>query len=542
MYKNHLNKRAPLASWMLDDTVPFQEYAGFGASGGKKTATSDPTKSVALVSGTAFSSVFKSTSIGQFACNLFKQGRERQSFALEAWILPVPKTTTGNQSILSHDGIFDGLSINGTVIRFGTSYLTQGNAFCDYDLIFYRRAHVVGVHTFDQNQLWVNGQLVASVDITDAQKADTYVATDGYLYSGYTTSTQEIAMNGVAFYASLDGDQIYQNYLAGTEVPSQQTVFPQYGGAIIDIDKSDGNIFLSESWDTSDDFDEGLKNNVEYSDTLIVPTYVSGTSAAGSWTVAVPLDLRGDTSIHGVAVTWDGRYITVDYSLDGTSWSAATNGKLVSIIANNYNPTNKDLQIRVNFAGGSTADPAYLDKLSVVGFRDNTINNITARTVTASHPSILREDTEPFEYRDDGGVYLNGGTLTIGTDGSTDPEVARTLEVWLKPVSGTTTISVAGTKYRNGALDSTLPNGEWSLIHYVAAADITTNITIAGDCIVNSVVLYPTALSATEVDAVWDAYTGAAALRLLDTGSVSVTEGATPSSIYAHDWSIDTAF
>ena len=544
MYRYYVNKRAPISFWMLDDTVPFQEYSGFPATAGQKSGSGAPTTSVPLVAGAEFSSVFKSSSVGQFSQNVFKVGLENRPFVLEAWVLPVPKTSTGDQQILSHGTSFDGLTINGKVIRFGTSYATTGDAFCDYDLIEYQKAHVVCIHNADQNQLWINGQLVAHVDITDAQKADSYIAAaDGFLNSGYTTSTQEIAMNGVAIYPTLSGDQIAQNYLAGNDTIGQKRVAPQYSGVPFNLDAGSGSIFFDNKWVNSTDFELGLKNNVEYASDQINPSYEAGLSVAGSWTVGIPLDAQGDTSIYGVMVQWSGKDVTVDTSLDGITWTAATSGALVSIISSGYDPTGKDLQVRVNFSGGLADDPAYLESLTVIGLRNNTVANISTRSVTVTSPAVLRGDYEPTLYRDDNGANLHGGTLTIGADSTADPQVARTVEVWIKPISGTPTITGGSfTKYRNGSADTTIPIGEWSLLHYVAGADIAGNIDISGDCIVGQVTLYPTAFSAGDVDFVADSYFGRALVRITDTeNTLSITEDATPSNIYTHDWSINGA-
>lgn len=549
MYEYQVKKRAPLAFWLLDDTVPFQEYTGRNTSGGKKSGTSDPTTSIPLVAGAAFSSVFKSTSVGQFVQNVFKVGLEDRPFALEAWILPIPKTSTGDQQVLSHGTIFDGLSINGKVIRFGTSYSTTGNAFCDYDLIEYQLAHVVGIHNQDQNQLWVNGVLVASVDITDAQKADVYVSSaDGNLYSGYTTSTQELAMNAVAFYPSLSGEQIAQNYAAGFDTIGQARVAPQYGGQQYALAIEDGSVYYSESWVDSDDFSEGLKNNVVYATDQINPLYdTSNLSLSGSWTVGIPLDIQNDTSIYGVMVQWTGNNVTVDTSLDGITWTSATNGNLLSTIASGYNPTGKDLQIRVNFPSGYVRDDVFLESLSVYAFRNSNIASTSARTVTVSGGGVVRGDYEPTLYRDDNGVNLHGGTLTFGADATSDPQVVRTIEAWIKPLSGTVSFNNLGagqTNYRNGAANpgATLPVGEWSLVHIVAGSDLTSFFTIVGDCIVGQVTTYPTALTASDVTFLFQSYTGSNAIRFVETqNTLTISESAGPVTIYAHDWAIDSA-
>lgn len=539
MYRYYVTKRAPVSAWIMDSASPFQEVSG---NGGVATATGTVTKSVPLVAGAAYSSVFKTATTVRFDCNLFKRGMERRTFVLEAWVLPIPKTTTGVQKVLSHNTIDDGITINGKVIRFGTAYANSGTAYCDYDLGEYKLAHVVGIHHADQNQLWVNGKMVAWVDLTEAQRGDSYATgADEFLYCGATTSTQELAINAVAFYASLAGDDIVRNYEAGIGVLGQDKVYPQLGGTSFDLDAEAGSVFVKATWANKTDFEKGLKNNVVYAPDQIEPDYSNGVSVAGSWIASVPLDVQGDTSIYGVLVSWSGYNITVDTSLDGITWTPATNGRLTSVIANGSNPTGKDLRIRVNFAGGQQVDPAYLESLSLVGFRNNNVNSLSNRTVTVSHPAALRKDYEPTLYRDDNGASLAGGTLTIGTDTGSEPQVARTLEMWVKPLSGTPTISVAGTKYRNGVADSTLPLGEWSLIHYVAAADIATAITVSGDIIVGQVTLYPSALTASDVDFIYRSYTGRAVERFTDNSLVGVQEGATPASIYAQDWAIDGA-
>lgn len=540
MYRYYVTKRSPVSFWMLDDTPPFQEYGGLGASGDMSAGV--PTKSAPLVSGAEYSSVFKTGVTGKFACSLFQQGREERSFVLEAWILPIPKTTTGIQKILSHSNVDDGLTIDGKVVRFGTVYTNFGSAFCDYDLGEYKLAHVVGIHNQDQNQLWVNGQLVAQVDLTEEQKGDTFNITDNdFLYSGTTSSSQELAMNGVAFYPTLAGDDIVRNYEAGINFIGQDRVYPQLGGTPFDLSAANGAVFLEETWADKPDFERGLKYNVEFALDQIEPSYKDDISLEGYWTTAVPLDAQEDLSIYGVMVSWSGSGINTEVSLDGVTWTPAVSGELVSIIPNGFDPTDKDLRIRVNFEGGLPDDPSYLESLTVIGYRNNTIDTISARDVTVGHPAVIRGDFEPNLYRDDNGVSLHGATMTIGTDTSEEPEAMRTLELWIKPLAGSPTINIAGTKYRNGSADSTLPVGEWSLVHVVSATDITSTITVSGSAIIGQATLYPDALTPDDIDFIWKSYTGRTAIRLLDGTAVGVSESAAPVSIYAHDWAIDSA-
>lgn len=544
MYRYYVTKRSPVSLWMLDDTIPFQEYSGFNLSATKKAGSGDPTRSVPLVSGAGYSSVFSSASVGQFACNLFKRGMEDRSFAIEAWLLPIPGTTVGIQQVLSHDGIFDGLTINDKTIRFGTSYATSGDAFCEFDIGEYKLIHAVGIHNYEQNQLFINGELVAQVDLTDAQREDSYLPTTSDLFAGFTSSTQKIAMNAVAFYPGLSGSDIKRNYLAGIDFIGQEQVYPQFQGVSFDLESDIGSVFLQESWVDRDDFERGFRNNVQFSDTKIVPSFNGNTSAAGSWICSAPLDAQGDTSIYGALLSWSGTGVQVSTSLDGIAWTPAKSGELVSTIANGYNPTGKDLQVMVSFAGGIVDDQSYLDSLYITGYRDNKIANVSTRTVSSTHPSVVRSDFQPNLYKDSNGLLLGAGTLTIGPDTSADPDITRTIELWVKPITASASIGGMGASpvtYRNGVTSSTQPLGEWSLIHMVAAANVTGPITVTGNCIIGQITIYPTALTAAQVDFIWKSYTGATAVRVTDSNSISITEGASPAAVYSHDWAIDSA-
>lgn len=540
-YRYYANKRLPKALWMLDDTPPFQEHTGSGLAAGTKAASSDATKHSALVAGAAWASVFSNSKQAEFTVPTFVQGRETEPFVLEATILVIPKTTTADQKVLSHAGAYDGITVNGTVVKFATEYLTAGRAECSHDIQVNRAVHVAAVHTESENLLYIDGELVDRVEITDAQKADTYVATDGKLYVGASTSDQEVAVNGVAFYRTTSPKTFEQNTAAARMVVPEADVYGQFDGQKYELNSAQGSRFLDRTWSDDEDFLEGTLVDVSVSEGKVTPAYESGLSLAGSITLGVPLDGTGETSIYGVMVEWSGQDVTAEASLDGTTWSAMTNGRLLSIISNGYDPTGKDLELRFSFAGGLADDPAFVESVKVVGFVDANISNGEQRTVSVSHPAVPRDNHEPILYRNDNGVTLAGGTLTIGADTGGEPTVVRTLELLIKPLSGTPTISVGGTKYRNGVADSTLPVGEWSIIHYVNGTDISGAVTVTGDCIVGHAVTYPTALSSTDVDYIYKSYTGVPVLSFSDSSAITLTEPASPTDIYTQDWAIDPA-
>lgn len=469
-YRLYAVKRNPLALWNLDDTAPFQEHSGTGYVGEVNPGSTAPTKAASLVYGAEWSSVFDSTHVGRFTSPVFQQGMEHQSFALEAWVYPITRVVAdpvGPIKILSHTGIYDGLTIEGNVVKFTTKYLTADDSVCSFDLSMPRAAHVVGLHMPDYNALYVNGEEVDRVEITDAQKLDDF--NDGatqYLYCGTTTTSAAVAVNGVAIYRSIGIDGIKANYESGIRVTQQASVYPPYDATGFALNSGQGNAFMRFSWDSEEEFKNGLIDKVSISEEMIFPEYSDGVSVAGSWTGNVELTSTSN-SIYGVMVEWSGLGVTVEGSLDATTWVTLDNRELVPMISPGFDPTDEALQIRVSFDGGLEDDPAYLESISLTGFVDNSFESVVNRDITATHPAVLRGDHQPILYREDNGVYLNGATLSIGPDTSPESTENSVIELWIKPVSGAVTIEPpVSTKYRNGVLDSTVPVGEWSLLHY----------------------------------------------------------------------------
>lgn len=381
--------------------------------------------------------------------------------------------SSADQQVLSHNNAYDGLTVNGTKVAFTTEYLTSGKARVEYDMQTLKAVHAVGVHNGNKNELYINGTLVGSVELTDDQKNDQYIATDGKLYSGMTASSQNVAINGVAIYQFMSPDDIRAHFTAGRRFINQDKVVPGFNGVSVDL--TGANEYMNAVWAEKAQFQEATINNVIISDTKVTPYFLNGTSQAGSWTVGAPIDSLGQTSIYGVAVDWSGSGITVDVSLDGVTWTAAKRGELVSIIAEGFNPTDKDLNVRVSFAGGRTDDYEYLDSLTVTGYNSNSITTQVTRPITATYPSLVRGNYEPMEYNDRNGVLLNGGRLNMVPDTALDAPAVRTVELWIKPTSPNYKILVPGTMYRNGALATSLPVGEWSLVHITTPNGVNIN-------------------------------------------------------------------
>lgn len=531
----------PLSYFQMDDTAPFQDYSGFNVAGTMDTGTAG--KAIALMSGASYSTVFSSANVGKFPSPVFKQGFESDPFTLEAWVYLQNKGADAEVKILSNAGTYDGLTINGTTIAFTTSYSTTGTARADYDIQVSRRVHVVGVHTSDKNSLYVDGVLVSEIEISDTQKLDTFVAAGGNLYSGTTTSTDAIAVNGIGIYAkALGPDAIARHYAWGNRHVPKDSIPSQFRGVRIPLSQNEADVFLEQTWTTEFDWTAATLTDTVVVDDSLRPRLSAGVSVAGTWLDVFALDAADVTSVYGVNMLWDGEGAIVEASLDGVTWETAVRGKNLALIPSGFDPTDKELKIRISFPGGISDDPSFVDNLTVTGFKTGAVPAIANRAVTTT--GYVRNDYEPVELRDDWGTKLpNTATLTIAADTSPDAVNPKTIEIWSKGTFTTNLTGVSAT-YSNGSTNYTPAAGDWQVREYIFNTGLAGNIVITStsdDTIIGQVVLYPDAKTATDVAEIYNAYTGLPKTTVGDVSVITVAEPATAASIYDYDWSISAS-
>lgn len=522
----------PQGLFQMDDTSPLQDYSGYNRVA---TATGSPVEHAALVAGASYAPVL-GTYLPTYDVPVFKLPSE--SFTLSAWVKQT--SGTGEQQILGHTGQYDGLTINGTIVSFVTKYTAATEARCSFDLQTSRAVFVVGVHTEEKNSLYVNGELVSEVLLNDTQKSASFVT--GNVTSGETAGTSRMAVNNVAYYAyALSGDVVKRQYLAGMSVPPPDEVVVNSGGDYMPVSVEAFDTFLNQTWDTEEEWEAGQLQNVVVVDEQLVPQFDGDTSMPGSWLTSFDIESSNVTSIYGVNLNWDGEGATVQTSLDGTTWATATRGANIAAIPAGFNPTGKVLQVKVSFPGGIVNDESYLDHLNVVGFTTGTTRESDGRTLayTLSHPE---SEYPHLEYHDNWGVDIkSGGSVVISAD-ALESLPARTLEVWIKRNGNTPSISLTGDYYQNGILaTSTLPDLSWVLLHVVAAADITGTITINGPAQIGHIGVYDTALTATQIANIYNAYVGRSVASVPDSSVLAITQVTNAAQIYAHDWSIQGA-
>ena len=528
----------PVAMFQMDDTTPLQDYSGYSRNATVSGGT--PAQHIALVKGAAYSTVLNTTITASFDSVVFKKGFESQAFTLAAWVRA--NGTPSEQQVLGNPGQMDGLVINGTTVSFVTKYVSAPEARASFDLQQPHSVAIWGVHTQNKNSLYVDGELVAEIAITEEQQADQYASTAGSLMSGTTSGTQEIGVNCVAMYSyALDQDAIMRQYLEGIDLPDASEVLGTFAGDRIPVSVEVADVFLSQNWETKEHWESGQINNVALSESTLVPQFDGDTSVEGNWLDSFVLSSANSTSIYGVSLNWDGEGAIVEVSLDGTAWEAVSRGVNVSTIAPGFDPTDEVLQVRVNFPGGIVNDESYLDSLNVVGYLSPVSNVVAGRTITYSSATPENE-YRPIKLHDNWGAEVAAsGSLVISSD-SLESLPARTIEVWVKRTGANPTFSATGAYYQDGAVaTSTLPLNRWTLFHIVAGADISGSITISGPAQVGVVGIYSTALTATDISNVYKAYTGTDSYKVGDNSVIGISEQPDSATIYAYDWTIQGA-
>lgn len=449
----------------------------------------------------------------------------------------------GEQKILSKVGRYDGLTIDGTKVRFSTEYADGSKATCEYDIDIPRKIDVVGVHTETKNSLFIDGVLVDEVDISETQQTLSYYSSGTVLESGPAMSSRGIYANNFALFPkALTTDQIQEMYLANNRV-SVGDIPKMYGGESIGLSSIFRPSYLFTVWNEDEHWNRGDRYQVESEDGILFCSTSNGLTMGGEWAGAVNLyNGEAASAVQSLNLDWEGMNVTVQASLDMTTWETVVRGKKVALVTPGFNPTDKDLFIKVTFPSGQ--EEAYIQNLRIKAYL-NADNVVANRTINYDSQTVPMDEFEAHLLREDWGVRLNGGTLTVNpVDSVSDtPQITKTIEVWMKRLPGSISyagLDAANVFYVNGVLTSTTPVGEWVVSHFVKNDGFASNIQITGDVIVGKVALYPDALTQSDVTNIVTSYTGVKVLSTASSGLVGVGESVSPLQIYSHDWGIET--
>lgn len=535
----------PVALFMLDDSSPFQDYSGYNRTAA--LVAGSQIKSVALVSGAQYSTIFSSTTYASFVSPVFTQENENREFTLEAWVTQA-SLSTSEQQIIGHDAQMDGLILNGTLVSFVVKYGNGApDAVVSYDIQGIKSIHVVGVYTTNKISLFVNGKLVDDLSLTQEQHDDFFLLTSipSNLHSGETSGSQQIAVNGICIYSkALSGADILRHYKVGMRMPTADDVVSSYAGTRFALDVEKTDTFVDATWGEDIDWTDGLITNLTVDEGKLLPQFSNGVSLAGQWITSVPLDGAAGSTIYSAVLDWEGTGAVVQTSTNGTTWETVVRGTRPANTAG-LASTNT-LQIRVTFPGGVTDDESYIKSLRFIGIDDSSWPVRNGRTL------ILAGGTPGFDYLPNElnakwGTNLPSGssTITLSANANSPAEPIRTIEYWVRRVGGNPALSATGmttgTYYENGvAGDGVVTSGRWTLVHFVSDVDLTGTISLTGAAQVGHIAVYEEALTATQISDINLVYSNANPLNTYDATSdkLVIPESGSTHKVYAHDWTI----
>lgn len=523
-----------------------------------------------LVVGGGYALVFTGNDNFKFLTPIFHAEDVVQPFTLEAWFKPV--TVTEQKGIVGHLSTLDGLLFDGEKISFTTLHGTAGAATASwYPPSTSGSFHVMGVHSGEKNELYVNGVRVGSVTLTEEQMAAGYeiLAAPGYLYSGHHPGT--IIVDSVAVYAhALTSRQAKLHFLWGRDVPDFRDVVTRRGGSYWDFTDTGADIAFDYHFNTTDSWATGLSATVNIEDDQISPIVENGATIEGTWMNGFILASVSDT-LDGSKIWWDGDgTFTVEASLNGTTWAAAVNGQEIPGIGENFVSGSQALQVRVVFPAGQPENTiSRVRSLSLRLYRDRDITQSTSERPVdfTGKVAMAQEVRQPLEHDDASGLHLYAGHAVV----QAGPAV-RVLEMWVNveqmPATtgyiydtrtgveswlywnGTAWAGSPGATYIVNGVETLPANmvltpGQWNHIIAILPATSTTSFTLGVRYTLDEalkvrfgfVAAYPEVITVAQATETYNAYMGIPAANINEITGLAIADSPDTTKLYSYSWS-----
>lgn len=358
-----------------------------------KTFDDATNKSHPLIAGAGSSAVVTTTPFTHdFA------GWTQGPFTLELWVKPLSDTCV----ILGHDD--DGITYDGHDVKF-TVKQNDGSLITASLPATSKVMYVVAQYTGYSIVLQVD-QKVISADATLP------LATTGQLKTGGVLSIDALAI----YQYLLSADQITQHYQLGTAFPNIDDVYSGSDNyfALTDAQEDTHLIQSYPQWDGYFDgvviSDQGLQNDVG----------ISG----GYWYTNLVLT---DVDFKGSKVEWNfqGTPPVVDVSSDnGTTWLACTSHDELPGMTTGVDPL-----IRVTFP-----QDTILTNFTVVIYEDViSVGQKSHRVLSIERPAVSASEVMlPYQQDDNGGMFVNGGSVSLLKDMTEDANAFTSISYWYK--------------------------------------------------------------------------------------------------------------
>ena len=568
----------PFSYWKLDEAGPaFPDSAG-------SMRTADLVGTIvrhpALVAGSGGSLALSNTNHLDMDDPVFNKGYELRQFSLEAWVKPV--SVTGEIAIMSHSGIYDGLTITPTHIVFRTVYQTAGSCEVSYEYSTGKSFHVVAIHTNAKNSLYVDGVLIDETDLTEEQQLDAYGFVTSDLIAGQSTTSSVIALDAPAIYAnSLGADVVFKHYAAGISADTSESIAGFNDAIYWNFSDEARNIAIKKVWSTNDDWSEALLTDIAIVDGTIVPSYSQtetevledglfvpvyvNTSLPGVWRASLAMTSVPEETVSDAKMNWrgEGSY-TIEYSTDGgTNWLPPSSFGGTTL-------TNESvIDVRVTFDGGIIDDPSFVSSIEIVAYLDKYYRGSrTDRTALMTGSGVASDvHYEPIEYADVNGLNISSGDIAISLDNSYEGEEepgdldVNGFDMWVKPAvgnifsatgisvarsgntivfSGLASLTINGVSVTSGA--TVFGSDSWYHIAGVFSTPGNYAMTVADDgTLISQLSIIYGDLSLSGLQQIYAAYLGLPGLVINDSSSVVIGEESPATNLYAHVWGITPA-
>lgn len=496
-----------------------------------------------LVAGSG-NSTRRTTGLNLAVINAFLSGREDIPFTLECWYLPIKLSSTAETVVIGH--VDEGIVFNGTDFTLRVKYLSQ-TVEATWTPSEVKSFHVAMVYDTEAFYLYVDGVRVASLDV----QAEKFLSTTGQIaVAPVVSGTASGSFDSAAiYYRALTAQELSIHYGWAKELSASINIASALGGTTYNVTYNSVRILQSVTYDKTN-WSQGYSINLTDSGSLI------GGTGGGTWMVSVPVESIADSITEGVHLTYQGVGTQLSYSTDGTAWAPLANKRTV---LEGVSSTDLTLYVKVDVEEDGSLDYLKIDALEqriIQPFSGN-------REIYFEYTSLDQTPGHQLDYHVDQGAEIVDGYVEIQPDISGDPINVQTVEVWAKVtdtdgwfmgISGSQYVSVVAgsytfagmTSYRNGqpVSNGTQPADEWA--HYVFVLNTAANTPIrfgqkiAGTDLLNMslghIAVYPQAMTAPEVQNLYNMNIGAPLITVDDDASIGVTELSPSTEFYAYSW------
>lgn len=498
-----------------------------------------------LVAGSG-SATYRTTNLNLQAFSAFVSGRELIPFTYELWYLP--RTVSTESVVLGHNA--EGILFDGTSFILRVKYEGGTTLEASYTPPEIKSFHLALVYDIESYALYVDGEIVGSVV---ADRSAKYLTSTAGSQVGHGAA-QGVYDSVALYYRALSGGEVRLHNSWQKGVPTSHEIASSLGGTTYDLSYQSVSILQSAVF-SSGTWDQGLSDNLTDSDFLI------GNTDGGTWQASVPVESIVSGTTEGLHLTYEGQGVTMSYSVDGTTWTPIANKRTV---LEGTTADGTTLYIKLEIIEGG-----FVSSLRIDALESRVLFPVSGqRQLEFQYTSFDQTPGHQLDYHIDQGAEIVQGFIELQPDDTPTPESSQTVEVWAKVtsadgwfmgISGSQYVSVVAgsytfagmTAYRNGqpVSNGVQPTDEWA--HYVFVLNTSANTAIRfGQKIagtdplamsIGHVAVYPTAMTAPQVLALYNQNIGAPVVRVNDTSTIGVTESVPTTQFYALTWSNSAA-